>query len=540
MLHIRQIFSKLRGTFPNRAAVSAALIFLISSSAIAQDAGIDNAAAVHLDQAAARTFKTALQALATQAHVAFVAEGTPLQPVLPPQAVPDLCVTMSAETAVQKVAAAYDYDAERQGDIFLLRKRYTNPHELPDVTLEECTLAMADVVKVLSALSPHLQPGRDHSLNEPLVFDFVRTLTPDQFQSLQSETLRVLDLSPQQRELVLRSTLYYYVQSPADDAENALRLIKQASQTALYMKNPRSRGGFGYEFRPSSSHMYFMPFDEGGPLPTINGNPLPPTPEPDRRTWKAEVPTTLGEVVAALNRRVGPRMAVDAALAAKPVTIIGARIIPTEKVLSAMAQVYGLRVKTENEILLRLTRRALRLPTDVWALSVSVRRALPPSLLRAVQDGEREKQNASPTDPDALRKWNDERYTMPYFEREVRLSLLPDTRRAEAARRLRAAYEQRQTKKGVFNLVPLVGLSETERSAFGIFLVMKFLEVVRSRLQASPPAYLSRFDELYVFGGPYQDKASGGQKFALFLGFYNPNTKKLQLSVGSSGMAYTP
>ncbi len=165
---------------------------------------------VRITQTQARVFQDTLAAMATQARVAFVAEGAPLRPALPDQAAPTLSqsapLSVAVEKAVEKLAAAYDYDAERRGNLFVLKKRYSDPHDLPGVTLQECASALADAERLMSPYNPRV--SRDSLVARGVI----KSLTPQQLQAMHDGSPSVASLSPGQQAQVLRFALYLYVQ----------------------------------------------------------------------------------------------------------------------------------------------------------------------------------------------------------------------------------------------------------------------------------------------------------------------------------------
>ena len=75
---------------------------------------------VHLSLAQSASFSDALDALAAQGHVAIVAEGAPLVPRLPKKDTQDLTAPRPLPEAVTKVAASFDYDAQKQDKVYIL------------------------------------------------------------------------------------------------------------------------------------------------------------------------------------------------------------------------------------------------------------------------------------------------------------------------------------------------------------------------------------------------------------------------------------
>lgn len=140
---------------------------------------------VRLSSAQAASFEKALNMLAAQGKVAFVAEGLPLRATLPPDKAAELAASSSTPLAavVEKLALAYDYDATRQGDVFVLKKRYTDPHDLPGLTLEECQLSLQDVVRVLNGFSPPVKRGANDPTGE-VAWGVIASLSAQQMDAM--------------------------------------------------------------------------------------------------------------------------------------------------------------------------------------------------------------------------------------------------------------------------------------------------------------------------------------------------------------------
>ena len=379
---------------------------------------------VRISKDQARTFAGALTALAAQGRVAFVAEGEPLKAALSEAEVDDHfaegAAALPLSAAVEKVATSYDYDAAlaKGGGLFVLRKRYSDPNDLPGVTLEECRLAVRDVLHVLSRYDPAvLQAGMS---DDPALQELMASLSPAQLEALQDKQVRlpVSALSPRQRELVWRFALHAYVQTPTND----LRHVRARFDTVLHRdtwfgwSEMLGLRLFGYEgpqaeplhpgsyFRPLS-HAHLVQYGPGGsasiaqaprpfnrdgtPNERPHADPTQPTPA-DVEAGKNEAAfgsTTLGAAVAALNARGGDavKFALDETLAAKPVTVVGGEKAAPARVLAALADAYGLPIKEDKDGTLRLARPKWRAATTVAALGASIRGVFPDPLVRALR-----------------------------------------------------------------------------------------------------------------------------------------------------------
>lgn len=498
-------------------------------------------------------FQDALRALAAQAHIAIVAEGTPLRSKLPEQDVPRLQEHWPLSAVVERVAASYDYETQRQGNLFILKKRFSDPNDLPDVTTGECLQALDDVVGVLSPFDygpPQMGPGRKY----PLLIGLASSLTSDQLQAMQTERgLPVVSLDERQVETVRHFALTSYVTYPAEDVRNALAYLRQASTITLRVKRERStvtvtttkngRGttqtylqtsAFGYECRDSLHRTVFVRLDQGmaeavGSQPHGEAEPRPESQE------GLEGYTTLQAVVAALNAH-GARADVDPVLRDKPVTLFGSDAIAPEEVLKALASLYGLHIRQEKDGKKRLTRPLFARASDLIAVPSAVRQVLPEPLLRAMHDGEIEELNRQSQQllqqygngpPSEAQRAAGMRQQQRLARRGLDLRQLPGTLRRTAARRLRAGMEAQLVKRGTSvkaemannastEPVLLASLPQADQSAFALLVLTDVLETVIHTLGRQAPSWAAHLDQCCLIGGLLPDpNRPGKQVFAL-------------------------
>lgn len=384
---------------------------------------------VQITDKQAHSFHEAFSILAQKAHVSFVIEAEPLYPTLEPNT--HIGLTPDREplsTLVTKIATAYDYDATRSRNVFILTKRFSDPADIPDVTLAECAQAMDDIALVLAPFNPHFKRGQIEK--SPAMQDLFSSLTLEQMAALQDKKngLVVASLPPSQQQEAEQLVLFLYVQLPMGNTASAMQQIKSVGEAAPIfcwrslsdVAPGASKVGlgnislFGVQFlEVLASRTRFIPLskpnnislDSGGLAMTWDGltngkailsdndptYPIPPvTPAPNpRRPPDAINSETLGEVVTRLNTRIGgkPKVTVDAALAPKRVTIFGEQSTPPLKVLDALAEVYGLRVRrSDDEKTLRLTRRLFQVPLDPVGISLAIQAVMPAPLIRARQN----------------------------------------------------------------------------------------------------------------------------------------------------------
>ena len=196
---------------------------------------------VRLAPANAQTLADALRSMSAQAGVAFVAEGKPFRarnsapPLLPviskwPES------GLPLDDAVSQIAAAYDYDVERNGKVFLLRKRYTNPADLPDVTADELRLMLRDVVRAASGLpAPVAEMPSSEERNAPFTAAFYKTLTPDQIKRLSgnaagSQYASVSEFSPAQKQILHDLVVSRHIQKAVGEAQQAQAALRECDQ----------------------------------------------------------------------------------------------------------------------------------------------------------------------------------------------------------------------------------------------------------------------------------------------------------------------
>jgi hypothetical protein len=137
-------------------------------------------------------FASLLGALSARYHIAFVAEAEPLHPTAPPEKMANVRQAFesgtSPEKAVEEVADAFDYEAERAaGDLFLLRKRYSDPADLPFLTFDEVHYDLATLLRSLAPLLPATPDIRGPGTLNPgpyLVKRFAETLSPEQVAAM--------------------------------------------------------------------------------------------------------------------------------------------------------------------------------------------------------------------------------------------------------------------------------------------------------------------------------------------------------------------
>lgn len=498
---------------------------------------------VHLTRAQATRFQDALDALAAQAHVAIVAEGAPLHPALTGKDVPDLPANTPLSTAVTKIAAAYDYSAERQGGVFVLKKRYTDPEDLPDVTLDECRQSLDDVLRVLDAFNPHLFISIREPLSDRLAMDFVKTLTPEQERAMQAKNLHYTDLTPGQQALIVRTILYETVQMQADGFQGLQDIFAQAPKSVIRTQAQGRKGVF-LEYTqterrdplyPNFQRLAWASLTFEAPL--ADGEAPPPA-RPVAQSPPARG-ATLGEVVDGLNAALGRKaqeapMAVEAALRAKPVTAAGLGNAAPLDALRALAAVYGLRIGASDRGGPLLERASSSAPRALPDLPQALRAALPAPLLRAMHDGQPVPPHSLPMPklaPDAPpAQWEAafQKYAQDDKENEARKKqyrMRPAYIKAEAGHRLVAALRPALLRAGADPRLPVSSLDEGTRDLLGLYLMVGVMDILNDGFLKPGQEWMTAdYNQMVIRGKPYVDPnwPGGRPDHSLFMKIPHP------------------
>ena len=508
----------------------------------------------------ASSFATAFTALSQQAHVTVVAEDQPLHLTLTPQAAAGLKLSREGEplsTLLPRLAAAYDYDVQPSGKAFLLKKRYTDAADLPSVTVKECALGLEEVNRYAEDFNPHIPVGQvDKS---PAISDLIYSLTPEQLQAMgdSKRGLPVAALSPTQQQEVQQLVLHFYVQRAIEDLPATIGSINRIAAS-----DPQ----LGWHFFPQMNarlfvfdalyfgHMAFVTLSKPNQVKSdiayasmqishfqMEGEP-PPTPQTAMQLTSAPDPTdplpmpanaskpappvsaSLAEIIARLNARAadGLKVTVEPYLASKRATVFGEETATPRQELAALADVYGLRVLTEEKERgkdrLRLTRRTAQVPLTLIALHDSILQALPDPLVRDYRMHTR------------LASFD------PASQTPSGLSPLL----VYAVRQIRAAAEPKlRASKDRDGRVALSALPEQAGRAFVALLMLDALHALDHWVEAEIPDTITRFNDLRLGGG--LSEKDGKKQMDLMLELPQPDDpSNLIPGPGVGGINYDP
>ena len=372
----------------------------------------------------AQTLAHALRQVSRQGNVSFVCEGKPFRALH--TAPPLLSVIakwprngLPLDEAVREIADAYDYEAERKGGVFLLRKRYTNPADLPDLTADELRLALRDASRAASALpAPTVAPADENEANSPFASAFFKTLPPEiqeKFNHVISRdakpalpvnqheffvagfygSVSIADMTPAQKSALWSVAFSRYTQAATEKAKTACQALLTLEQKGAFFVGKSAAQGENEPdtliYTPKRNASAVFPtfakggiFDDAPPLPAdydASGAPLPVS-EPEEG---AEA-QTLQSLCTGTN---AARFLVDPALQAKSVLVIAAPTQNADALLQASGDVYGLRVLHEENDIFRIIRFRTLPSNDLSGLNASVLSAFPVALLRAFRGAAR-------------------------------------------------------------------------------------------------------------------------------------------------------
>lgn len=486
-------------------------------------------------------FRNRLDALSKRYRVGFVIEGEPhvvtLSRIKEFQDRPQ----EGCEDAVQRLAGIFDYSARRRGTLYLLRKKYTYPQEMPNVAPGECRQAAAAIRSLLQPLSNlKTEPGWNGVNEARDAMQGIRGgMTSEQVDRLnQGGVVRFADFTPAQRQSAQRLLMHTYVISMTLQAGIVEAELNDKRQVRFTRD---SRGNFGYsaergEPAPSFRLIARPRVSVGSASGTTvheSGMRLPVLTEPP-------ISQPIQEVVARLNARRrsttnGGTLVVDHELAQKPITLIGdeAAAASPAKVAAAIAEVYGLRVRNvttrlngasqapQSRIITRVPVRMENLQDSMAA----VRRCLPLPLITALHladideildKDERNNARSNASDRAFLQAVRKAKDAQGELLNEAVWQLVD-----AGERELDKANRQLPVGAAKPAAIPLLALDSPTQASFAVFVMRELLSEVCFR--SRPPVYVSHFDDLGL-GFRRSIEPDGTKKITISFLYTDPRT----------------
>lgn len=477
---------------------------------------------IKLSAAQTRDFGSVMTTLSEQSRQTIVIEGAPMVRELTPNVIAALPKEGNAQEVIRRVAWAFDYDVlpspnvGKSGGVVLLRKRYTDPRDLPPVTFEECYKAIKDVQKILALFAP--QPPITNNVH--FVNETAASFSDEQKERLSKGGIRVSELSASQRKAVERMAAHLYITTPSQDIEQMVLSLEDDRKATLGEETPKfsqskevglvQQTKYGKWFRS----VYDISFGLMG---------VPPLSAPDVDFDRAPQASTLKEIVARLQKAFPQKsFAIDPILGDRKTMIFGAEFAPSADVFASLARVHGLRLVEKKDGAMLITPLPFKPARDVNELYDVVRKALPASLLRAFRDGEdaqyrTEMQTQRIKDDKISRqanadykagqitftqagdrivaagimgRWENDRLKLEEWGQR------PDRVGSEAVRRLRQYFNEAYRKSG--KGTPFRTLNPPTRAAFGIILMAKLGRQLQAMPKDGGPMYIRYFDDAIV------------------------------------------
>jgi len=491
---------------------------------------------VHLSLAQSGSFSEALDALAAQGHVAIVAEGAPLVPRLSKKDTQDLTAPLPLPQVITKIAASFDYDVQEQDNVFVLTKRYTDPKEMPCVTLEECDQAFKDILTLLDPFNPNFdEASDDHSVHTTFI-TFFNSLSPRQLREVRTKTLRYGELNSDQQKMVESVFLSGFVQFPTYKLRETVNILDYApgsvltgqdkGHNALFIEAPMS---FNKSLR------YYRPL-EGGVTSSNEAQPTLILPKQTETGGPAApAPMTL-ETLVGLLPHTGPPAVVDAPLKDKPVSVAGLSNVSAMDVLRALKVLYNLRIGASDAGGNKLMRQILPPTESLRDLGPNVWSLLPVSLVRAIHS---EEAPAGPVTPLGESKTENPAGAFQRSQAEAnrRFQQQMGSRRllpalwGEAVHQVLVGVQPQLRSGGLSVRIPVKTLDGTTRSALTVALTVSALEILQSgftgQIKQNVLDCLDDMNSILIYTVPGEDGIIGGQTVpSIYLEGTDPYTKQ--------------
>ncbi len=491
---------------------------------------------VHLSLAQSGSFSEALDALAAQGHVAIVAEGAPLVPRLSKKDTQDLTAPLPLSLAVTKIAASFDYDVQEQDNVFVLTKRYTDPKEMPCVTLEECDQAFKDILTLLDPFNPNFDEASDDHSQLNTVITFFHSLSPKQLQEARTKTLRYGELGPEQQKAVESLFLYGFVQFPTYKLRETVDILDYAPGSVLTGKDKGHNALFIEARVPADKSLrYYQPLG-GGVTSSNEAQPTLILPK-QAETGSPPVPAPMTlETLVGLLPHTGPPAVVDTPLKDKPVSVAGLKNVSAMDVLLALKVLYNLRIGASDAGGNKLMRQIVPPTASLRDLGPNVWSLLPVSFIRAVHSEDAPTGQAPPLGEN---KTENPAEANRRFQQQMRSRRLLPALWGESVHQVLVGVQPQLRSGGLSVRIPVKALDGTTRSALAMALSVSALEILQSgftgQINRNVVDCLDDMNSILVYTIPAQVSLIHGQTVpSIYLEGTDPYTKQ---KIGLGGVA---
>jgi len=517
--------------------------FAVAAPPVSAPSAAQQKPPVHLSLAQSGSFSEALDALAAQGHVAIVAEGAPLVPRLPKKDTQDLTTPLPLSLAVTKIAASFDYDVQEQDDVFVLTKRYTDPKEMPCVTLEECDQSFKDILTLLNQFSPNFDEASEDHNEHTTIVAFFNSLAPRQLQEARTKTLHYGELGPEQQKMVESFFLSGFVQFPTYKLRDTVRILDSAPGSVLTGKDKGHNALFIEVPVPADKSLrYYQPLG-GGVTSSKEAQPTLILPkQAETGVPSVPVPMTL-ETLVGLLPHTGPPAVVDAPLKDKPVSVAGLSNVSAMDVLRALKVLYNLRIGSSDAGGNKLMRQIVP-PTDsLRDLGPNAWSLLPISFIRAMHSEDVPTSQATPADEnkaetpaEARRRFQAEADRR--FQHQMRSHVLLPALWGESVHQVLVGVQPQLRTEGLSVRIPVKALDRTTRSALAVALSVSALEELQrafvGQTNRNVVDCLDDMNSILIYTVPAEAAVIHGQTVpSIYLEGTNPYTKQ-QIGLGGS------
>lgn len=494
-----------------------------------------------------KSFAAILTSLNRQTAFTFLAEGRPLA-AMSVEGV-SLAPVTNADglNTMQQIADAYDYTVEQKGSIFYFKKRYSDPRDLPDVTIAECLAAMQAIERSMRLFNPRLD-GKMVGDSSAKIAGLDASLSADQRRQL-ATGLTVVSLSSGQKREVFNICLNLYVEQNVRDILSARVILSGAEQNGFLeycAESPNLLICFDVssppDFRTRGPVVLARhPFEQENAFNRLVKEPLK-IPEPSALTMP------LRDVVATLNRhpKLTSQCHVEEALASKTITGVGMEKRNPREIMESVAAIYGLRLVISRDPAPGKSKLVLSLPKAATPRSVTdlpsvVRTLFPDPLARSLNGRLAVTQPIDKVEAAFLARLpKSDRQTIEsknaaykqFEEIQQRAFALPWL----AGRQLEETYT-RWSLRNLRKPLPITDLTAEEKSLVAIVFTSPAFAKMAWDFGQEVPAYIGQFEQLTVRGGPYRDPERG-TRYKMSLLLPNPNGGDLIDVAGVSNMPY--
>lgn len=534
--------------FITSAAVLCGLSFVLPvASSKAQRLPVTQTRTISFSTEDIASWEKSIESLHKKTGLIIVAEDAPLENKAEAGAEDRPIQDVSVGEALRQVADKYDYSVETSGNLVLLKKRFSNPADFPCVTPQECLNSLQNIRAILQPFDPKVPARRTLSENDPLIANFAASLSAEQARALEGDGLAMQALISSQRTQAERFSLYIYTQSNTGNLLGVAEELKNADRLSLGYGDFDRENQFGYSVPRQTGKSIFQSFKRHSSMSGAAW--LAPTlPDQLPRLGPLNKDSTLyfslKSVVEHLNSAApqpSKRYAVAEELAPKRVTIAGITKASPDRLMSALARVYGLRVVEASEPgagVAQLTFQRTRKAANVNEIGDALRHAIPEPLMRSLLAGSPPPEDELPPEKrnsfEAYLRHKAQKDAA--FQRQQRPTFLRQAAGKMLEQTFLARHSSSSNKRS--EKLPVPALEEREKNVFAVALMVPALDTMQSTFLKPVPEYLTRFDDVVMKGGAYVGE-DGKNRFRLH--FYLPNREgKLSLRMGVNGMTYTP